>query len=477
MTKEYNYSLPSQSGGRRRSKEASPINRAFVIDDKYAHLGNDKTYYIRTYGCQANFHDSENIAGILEAMGYTKAEDLEKADFILLNTCAIRRNAEEKVLGEIGNLKRLKRTDPDRIIAISGCMAQEEEMVKHILSKYPQVDLIFGTHNISDLPKLLYNCLLSKEKTVEVYSKEGEIVEGLPFRRDNGHKAWVNISYGCDKFCSYCIVPYTRGKERSRLLTDIVEEVKELKAEGYKEICLLGQNVNSYGVDLKVENGFAKLLEEVAKIGIERIRFMTPYPSNFDDATIEICAKYPNIMPAIHLPLQSGSDSILFKMNRRYDSKEYRILFDKIKEAIPDCAFTTDIIVGFPNETDADFKATLDMVDYCKYDNAFTFIYSPREGTPAAKMADDIPMHVKEERLKILQDKIAYYAKMNNQKYQDDVVEVLVDGLSKRNSGVYSGYTPHNKIVNFTGKDVKVGQFRKVKITKAKSYSLDGEVI
>ena len=326
------------------------------------------------------------------------------------------------------------------------------------------------------MPKLLFNATVAKEKTVEVFSKEGEIIEALPSSRFMHHKAWVNISYGCDKFCTYCIVPYTRGKERSRLIQDIIAEVKDLKEHGYKEVCLLGQNVNAYGRDLDLQNGFAKLLEEVAITGIERVRFMTSHPWNFDDETIDVCAKYSNIMPYIHLPLQSGNDEILRRMNRRYNSNEYRILFDKLKKAIPGCAFTTDIIVGFPNESDEAFEDTLKMVDYCQYDNAFTFIYSPREGTPAAMMEDNVEMHIKEERLAILNEKVAHYANLNNQKYLNQTVEVLIDGVSKKNDRILSGYTRDNKLVNFTG-NAKAGDIVNVRITAVKSFSLDGEMI
>lgn len=478
MNNKDNYVLPSQTTARKRTKTASEIKRTlFEIKDEYRKLGIGRKYYIRTYGCQANFRDSETIAGILKELGYKPADDIQKADLILLNTCAIRKNAEDKVLGELGYLKKLKRDNPDLIIALSGCMAQEEEMVKHILTKYSQVDLIFGTHNIYNLPKLLYQTTFMKEKTIEVFSKEGEIIESLPSDRELHHKAWVNISYGCDKFCSYCIVPYTRGKERSRLMEDILSEVQQLKDEGYHEVCFLGQNVNSYGNDLHLEHGFAELLTRVAASGIERIRFMTPHPYNFDDETIDVCSRYANIMPSIHLPLQSGNDDILYKMNRKYNAQQYRILFDKLKTKIENCSFTTDIIVGFPNESDEAFADTLKMVDYCKYDNAFTFIYSPREGTPAAMIEDAIPMKVKEERLQILNNKIAYYAKMNNLKYQDEIVEVLTDGPSKRDQRVFSGYTPQNKLVNFTGDNIDIGCFVKVKVTEAKSFSLDGKKI
>ena len=477
MKNNTHYDFPSIGDARKRSKEKINIERElFNIPAECRGLGNGRNYFLRTYGCQANQRDSETIAGILEELGYAACDNENEADLILLNTCAIRKNAEDKVLGEIGNLKKLKRSNPDLIIAMSGCMAQEEGIVNEILKKYPQVDLIFGTHNIYNLPKLLFNATVAKEKTVEVFSKEGEIIEALPSSRFMHHKAWVNISYGCDKFCTYCIVPYTRGKERSRLIQDIIAEVKDLKEHGYKEVCLLGQNVNAYGRDLDLQNGFAKLLEEVAITGIERVRFMTSHPWNFDDETIDVCAKYSNIMPYIHLPLQSGNDEILRRMNRRYNSNEYRILFDKLKKAIPGCAFTTDIIVGFPNESNEAFEDTLKMVDYCQYDNAFTFIYSPREGTPAAMMEDNVEMHIKEERLAILNEKVAHYANLNNQKYLNQTVEVLIDGVSKKNDRILSGYTRDNKLVNFTG-NAKAGDIVNVRITAVKSFSLDGEMI
>ena len=476
--KENKFNLPSINEARRRTKCAAKIEHLeFKIPDDIKDLGVGRSYFIRTYGCQANERDSEILAGILETMGYQKSEEFDKADFILLNTCAIRQNAEEKVFGEIGNLKRLKRTNPELIIGVCGCMAQEEATIKRLLSKYPWVDLVFGTHNLYNLPQLLKNVLFSKEKTIEVFSKEGEVIEDLPSSRLQKHKAWVNIMYGCDKFCAYCIVPYTRGKERSRLMEDILKEIDELIADGYKEVCLLGQNVNAYGRDLGMEGGFGALLEAVAKTGIPRIRFMTSHPWNFDDQTIAICAKYPNIMPYIHLPLQSGNDEILRKMNRRYSAKEYKELYDKLKKAIPGCSFTTDIIVGFPNESDEAFKDTLDMVDYCQYDNAFTFIFSRRKGTPAYDMEDAIDMKTKEERLAILNKKVAHYANLANQRFLNTVVEVLVDGPSKKNPDIYAGYSKENKLVNFKANNVKIGDLVKVKITAVKSFSLDGEMI
>lgn len=472
------YDLPSAAAARSRRRDNTlNIRDSFVIPEDVKDLGVNKKFFLKTYGCQANVRDSETIRGILLELGFEETEDENVADFILLNTCAIRKNAEDKVLGLVGQYKHLKKANPDLVLGLCGCMAQEEEMVKMILQKYKQVDLIFGTHNIYNLPKLLYKALKGKERTVEVYSKEGDVIENLPANRFESHRAWVNIMYGCNKFCTYCIVPYTRGRERSRLLEDIIDEVNGLIKDGYKEVTLLGQNVNAYGKDLDLGYDFGDLMEEVAKTGIERIRFMTSYPSDFNERMVEIFAKYPNIMPYIHLPLQSGNNEVLKLMGRRYTKEEYIALFDKIKELIPNCAVTTDIIVAFPNETEEAFKETLDMVEYCKYDNAFTFIYSPREGTPAAKMENLIPEAEKESRLQRLNERVNFYANQNNQAYFGREVEVLVDGFSKKNKTVYSGYTQEFKLVNFTGENVNVGDLVKVKITKCNSWSLDGEKI
>lgn len=470
------YVLPSLDDARRRNKEVSQ-KLSFSLDDKYKDLGRGKKYFIITHGCQANQRDSETMAGILDELAYTSCDKAEDADVIIINTCAVRQGAEEKVLGEVGALKRLKTNNPDLIICIAGCMAQEEATVKLIMDKYHQVDIIFGTHNITSLPKLLYEVYTTKQRKIEVFSKMGDIVESVPVTRFMSHKAWVNIMYGCDKFCTYCIVPYTRGKERSREKEDIIYEVEELVRQGYKEVCLLGQNVNAYGNDLYDEYNFGDLLNDVAKTGIPRIRFMTSHPWNFDDHMIEAIKNNKNIMPYIHLPIQSGNTEILRKMNRRYTREEYFELFDKLKRELPDFAFTTDIIVGFPNESDEAFEDTMSAVEHCEYDNAFTFIYSKREGTPAASFEDSIDRKTKEERLQRLNEKVAYYANKNNQKYKDKIVEVLVDGASKRNSEVYSGYTPENKLVNFTGKNVKVGDIVKVRITEVMSFSLNGELV
>lgn len=469
--------MPCLDEARKRTKNKVIEKSDFKFPQEYKSIGLNKKYFIITHGCQANVRDSETMAGILEFMGYEACELKEDADIILINTCAVRQGAEEKVLGQLGDLKQLKTIKPELIIGVGGCMAQEESTVKTIMDKYPQVDIIFGTHNITNLPKLIKDTIDSNKRIIEVFSKMGSVVESVPVTRFMNHKAWVNIMYGCDKFCTYCIVPYTRGTERSRLMQDIIKECEELKTQGYKELCLLGQNVNAYGKDLNLGYTFGDLLEKVAKTGIERIRFVTSHPWDFDETMIKAMKENSNIMPYLHLPLQSGSTEILKKMNRRYTREEYKALVDKIKKELPNYAITTDIIVGFPNETDEDFKDTLDMVDYVEYDNAFTFIYSKREGTPAATMPDSIDRKTKEDRLQELNKKIAYYANKNNQKFKDKVVEVLVDGLSKKNDKVYSGYTPENKLVNFVADNVKIGDIVKVKITEVMSFSLNGELV
>ncbi|MBS6373582.1 MAG: tRNA (N6-isopentenyl adenosine(37)-C2)-methylthiotransferase MiaB [Erysipelotrichaceae bacterium] len=478
MKKQPGWALPSLKDAQIRTKHESVIEKSlFEIPVEARTLGAGRTYYLRTYGCQSNQRDSETIAGILEALQFQAVDSPETADLILMNTCAIRKNAEDKVLGELGSLKRLRKQNPDILFGLCGCMAQEEEIVDTLLKKYPHVDLIFGTHNIHRLPILLYQAMMNKEKTIEVFSKEGEVIENLPVRRFGNHKAWVNIMYGCDKFCTYCIVPYTRGKERSRSVDDILEEVRILKEQGYREVTLLGQNVNAYGKDLHIENGFASLLEEVAKIGIDRVRFMTSHPWDFSEEMIDVIARYDNIMPFIHLPVQSGDSDILKLMGRRYTIEEYKQLVDNIRSKVKNAAFSTDIIVGFPNESEEQFQHTLDIVDYVKYDNAFTFIYSPREGTPAARMEDNIPLDVKQERLQRLNAKTNYYAHLNNEAYLGNVYDVLVDGPSKKNKAVFAGYTEANKLVNFKTSTAKPGDIIKIKIVKVKTWSLDGEEI
>lgn len=442
-----------------------------IVSNKF----NGKKYFIRTYGCQMNVHDSEEISALLENLGFEPVLEYENADIIVLNTCAIRENAHDKVFGFLGLCKHLKESKPDLKIILCGCMAQEESVVKEIMDHHKYIDLVFGTHNIHELPNYLMN--LSDGLNIEVKSNEGNVFEiGETYKRDSKYVAWVNISYGCDKFCTYCIVPYTRGKERSRKSEDILREVNCLKEKGYKEITLLGQNVNAYGSDREDEISFASLLESVAKTGIERVRFVTSHPWNFTDEMIDIIAKYDNIMPYIHLPLQSGSNNILRLMGRRYTKEEYLSLYEKIKNRVKDAAITTDIIVGFPNETEEDFQETLDVVEKCKYDGAFTFIYSPRKGTPAARMEDKVPKSVKEDRLHRLNEIINKYSNMNNQKYLNQTVKVLLLGTSEKDENKLFGYTETQKLVNVSCDKSLVGQIVDVKITEAKSFSLDGVV-
>ena len=466
---------PHLDEAKKRTKNLVKIKK-YEIPEDLKTLGVGKTYYVKTYGCQMNVHDSENIKAILEQMGFKESDSMEKADLILLNTCAIRENAHNKVFGMIGRLKHLKEEKPDIITGVCGCMAQEEVVVNEILDKYSFIDLVFGTHNINELPEILNKAMHEDKIEVDVYSCEGDITEDMPVKRDSKYKAWVNIMYGCDKFCTYCIVPYTRGKQRSRRFGDIIREVKSLKENGYKEVTLLGQNVNAYGKDLNLEYDMGDLLEEVAKTGIERVRFITSHPWDFTDKMIEIIGKYSNIMPYIHLPLQSGSDRILKLMGRRYTKESYLKLFDKIKKTVPNVSITTDIIVGFPGESEDDFEDTLDVVNQCKYDSAFTFIFSPREGTPAAKMKDDTPLKVKEERLHRLNDLVNKYAKEANDKYLGKVVPVLLENESEKKNGMLAGYTDTMKLVNVKAPKDKLGEIVNVKITDVKTWSMDGEI-
>lgn len=477
MKQKPGWVLPDLKEAQKRTTNTIDRIDTFTIPEAARMMGRGKTYFISTYGCQANERDSETIAGILDELGFTPNETPENSDVIIINTCAIRQNAEEKVLGEIGNFKRLYRENKDLIIGVCGCMAQEEGLVETLLTKYPQVRLLFGTHNIQELPSMLYSCVYDGKKIVKIYSKEGEVYENLPVHRFGTFKAWVNIMYGCDKFCTYCIVPYTRGKQRSRKMSEILKEVQQLKDEGYKEITLLGQNVNAYGKDMDNEQDFATLLEEVAKIGIPRVRFTTSHPWDFSEKMIDIIAKYDNIMPFIHLPLQSGDDDVLKLMGRRYTKESYLALYDKIINTIPNVSVSTDIIVGFPNETDEQFEHTLDVVRYCKYDNAFTFIFSARPGTPASRMKDSIDMETKRKRLAKLNKTWNDLALEKNKAYVGRTVTVLVDGPSKKDENVYSGYTDTQKLVNFKGENIQPGDFVEVKILDAKTFSLDGVAV
>ena len=462
---------------KRSNKEVLVKTNEYIVKDNLKKLGLGKKYFVKTYGCQMNEHDTENIKAILEDMSFTETSDMDNADLILLNTCAIRENAHNKVFGMIGRIKHLKESRPNIIAGICGCMAQEENVVNEILEKYNWLDIVFGTHNIYNLPNILYETINKKDLEVEVLSIEGDVVENIPVKRDSKYKAWVNIMYGCDKFCTYCIVPYTRGKQRSRKKEFILEEVEQLVKDGYKEVTLLGQNVNAYGKDLDTNYNMSNLLEDVAKTGIERVRFVTSHPWDFTDDMIDIISKYDNIMPYIHLPLQSGSSRILKLMGRRYSKEDYLTLFNKIKEKVPNCSITTDIIVGFPGETKEDFEETLDVVNKCKYDSAFTFIFSPREGTPAARMKDDVTLEEKNNRLYELNELINKYSKDANDKYLNKVVPVLLEGTSEKDDSMLMGYTDTMKLVNVKAGKNLIGKIVNVKITDVKTWSMDGKVV
>ena len=460
----------------RTKEEIKTKTNEYIVKENLKKLGLNKKYYVKTYGCQMNEHDTENIKAILEDMSFIETDNMEDADLILLNTCAIRENAHNKVFGMIGRIKNLKEKNPSIIAGICGCMAQEEVVVNEILEKYNFLDIVFGTHNIHNLPNILYTAINKKDLEIEVLSIEGSVIENIPVKRESKYKAWVNIMYGCDKFCTYCIVPYTRGKQRSREPKFIIEEVKDLVKKGYQEVTLLGQNVNAYGKDLNINYDMSNLLEATAKTGINRIRFVTSHPWDFNDRMIEIIKKYPNIMPYIHLPLQSGSDSILKLMGRRYTKKSYIELYKKLKSALPHSSITTDIIVGFPNETIEDFNETLDVVNTCKFDGAYTFIFSPRVGTPAAKMADNVTLEEKNQRLYKLNELINKYSKEANNQYLNKIVPVLIEGTSEKDESMLMGYTDTMKLVNVKADKKYIGKIINVKITEIKTWSMDGEI-
>lgn len=468
--------LPNYKDARRR-EDKSYKRVEFNFDNKIKDKYKGKTFYLKTYGCQMNEHDSENIEALLTRLGFSKVDDYENADLVLLNTCSIRENAHNKAFGMLGRLKHLKAQKKDLIVGLCGCMAQEASVVEEIINKYKWVNFVFGTHNMYQLPNIIDRAINENKQQIEVFSKEGDLVEGLPVIRTNNYKAYVNIIYGCNKFCTYCIVPYTRGRERSRAREDILKEVDELIKDGYKEITLLGQNVNAYGKDLYEDYTLGNLLEDIAKKDIPRVRFMTSHPWDFTDSMVEVIGKYDNIMPSVHLPVQSGSSKILKLMGRRYTRESYLELFKKIKDTVPGVAISTDIIVGFPGETEEDFLETLSLAEECKYDNAFTFIFSKREGTPACLLKDEVSEEEKEERLQRLNKVVNKYFLENNKKLLDRVVPVLVEGNSEKKD-MYYGYTDTNKLINFTAKrEVEVGEIVNVKVTEAKTWSLDGELV
>jgi len=437
-----------------------------------------KNFFIETWGCQMNEEDSEKLSGMLKKLGYKRTEDRTSADLIIFNTCCVRENAELKVYGNLGMLKKLKIKNPNLIIAICGCMMQQKDMAKNIIKRFPFVDIIFGTHNSYKFPEYLNRVQQENTSVIEIQNKESGIVEGLPIDRESNVKAFVTIMYGCNNFCTYCIVPYVRGRERSRKPEDIEKEIKELVSNGYREITLLGQNVNSYGKTLEPKISFSDLLRRINSIdGVERIRFMTSHPKDLTEDVIDSVAECSKVCEQIHLPVQSGSTSLLKKMNRNYSKEGYLNLVKKIREKVPDASITTDIIVGFPGETEEDFEETLNLAREVQYDSAFTFIYSKRKGTPAYDFEEQVPEDIKHERFNRLVEVINESSARKNKAYEGRVEEILVEGTSKNDNTKLTGRTRSGKLVNFEGNKKDVGKLVKVHITKATSFSLLGEEI
>ena len=449
-----------------------------VLRQKEKENGRSLKMYIQTFGCQMNEHDSEKLSGMLTSMGYKKAVSKEEADFIIFNTCAIRENAELKVYGHLGALKNLKAENKNLIIAMCGCMMQQKEVVEYIKKTYSFVDIIFGTHNLFKLPELLLNVFDKHCSITEILNTTGDIVEKIKIDREDTRKAYVNIIYGCNNFCSYCIVPFVRGRERSRKFSDIVDEVKELSDLGYLEVTLLGQNVNSYGNDIEDSfSTFPNLLRELNNVdGIKRIRFMTPHPKDFSDELILAMKELDKVCHHVHLPLQSGSSKVLADMNRHYTKEQYLKLVYKIKENIPDVTITTDIIVGFPGETEEDFLDTIDVVKKAGFDMAYTFIYSKRTGTRASLLPNQVPDDIVKDRFNRLLEVQNVESLKNNKKLEGLTLDVLVEGYSKTSNDKLSGRTRGNKIVNFSGDALLIGKVVDVKITKAQTWSLEGEI-
>ena len=438
--------------------------------------GSMKKFNILTLGCQMNERDSETLAGMLTEMGYEQIDDRNQADIAIINTCSVRDHADRRFFGMLGQLKKIKEKNPGFIVCVCGCMMQQQHIIDQIKEKYPWVDIIFGTHNIHRFPRLLGNVISEKEKQIEIWEDGGEIVEGLPSKRLYKHKAFVNIMFGCNNFCTYCIVPYTRGRERSRRPEDILAEIRRLADDGVKEITLLGQNVNSY----KGEGGvdFADLLRMINEVdGIERIRFMTSHPKDLSDRLIDVYRDCNKVCSFFHLPVQSGNDNILKRMNRRYTADDYMELVRKLREARPDISLTTDIIVGFPSETEEEFEDTLKLVEAVNFDSAFTFMYSKRKGTPAAEYDDQIPEEIKHDRFDRLVETVNRCAADRNARFVGQITPVLVEGVSKSDEGCVTGRNPQNKIVNFPGDASLTGTIVNVKISEAGTFSLVGKMV
>lgn len=434
-----------------------------------------RTFHITTFGCQMNEHDSEVIDGLLTERGFSSVKERKDASIVIINTCSVRDNADKRFFGTLGQLKKRKESDPSFIVCVCGCMMQQQRVVDTIKAKYPWVDVIFGTNSIHHIPELIEKVAIEKEKVVDIIENTEEIVEGLPAKRLFDHKALVNIMFGCNNFCTYCIVPYTRGREKSREPEAIVAEVKGLVADGVKEIMLLGQNVNSYDGN---GTSFAELLKMLNDVdGLERIRFMTSNPKDLSDELIEAFAVCDKLCRNLHLPIQSGSNRVLKRMNRKYTREDYLKLIEKLRKTVPDITLSTDIIVGFPGETNEDFEETLSIVKEVEYDSAFTFIYSIRKGTPAEKFEDQIEESEKHRRFDLLVNAVNEISEKKNKAYQDRVEKVLVDGVSKNDKSTLTGRTDGFKLVNFAGKKELIGSLVDVKITDAKTFSLFGEVI
>ncbi len=431
-----------------------------------------------TYGCQQNENDTERIRGMLSEAGFKFTDDPHEADVVIYNTCAVRENAEQRVFGRLGILKHIKENRRDMIIGVCGCMVQQEHITEKIKRVHSHVDLVFGTHALYKMPELLYKAMHQKKTVVDIENSDGAIAEDIPILRDDEKKAWVSVMYGCNNFCSYCIVPYVRGRERSRQPEAVLKEVKALVDKGCTEISLLGQNVNSYGKDLDLEIDFSDLLRMVNDIdGVQRIRFMTSHPKDLSDRLISAIRDCDKVCKQLHLPFQAGSDKILKQMNRKYTKADYLAKIDKVKREIPGISLSTDIIVGFPTETNEDFEETLDVLRKVEFDNIFSFIYSRREGTPAAKLdfvLSEEEIHNNFNRLLEVQNEIS---KRKNEAYVGRVETVLVDGASKNNESVLSGRCESSKIVNFKGDKSLAGKYVKVKITEAHTWSLNGELV
>ena len=457
--------------------------KEYIEKVKKLNLGKNLKYAILTMGCQLNENDSEKLSGMMEEMGYSKTDKLEDANLIVFNTCCVRENAEDRLFGKLGEVKKYKEAK-GTIIAIGGCMMQEKHIVEKLKQSYSFFDIVFGTHTLHKFPGDVYNVIQNRKRIEDIIDIDGEVIEGLPIKRDDSIKASVSIMNGCNNFCTYCIVPYVRGRERSRRAEDIIAEIKCLAKEGYKEITLLGQNVNSYmrverekNEDVGPINSFAKLLREVNKIdGIERIRFISPHPKDFTDDVIEAIRDCDKVCKIIHLPLQSGSTEVLRKMNRKYTKEQYLDLVKKMREKIPGVEFSTDIIVGFPEETEEDFEDTLDVVSKVCFEQVFMFIYSRRVGTPADKMENQIPEDVKHTRFDRLKKLVESQIEANNKKYVGTMQKVLVEGKSKTNEKMLTGRTDTNKVVNFEAEEDKIGTMVNLKIVSEHMWYLRGEI-